>query len=82
MNRGIIEHEKRLAVAAMAVLLIVLFFVLICVGRYPISPLRAFEIIGNALLGNQEGMDIYESLPRFQGLGTATSILFPNNTPP
>ena len=41
--------------------LIVLFFVLICVGRYPISPLRAFEIIGNALLGNQEGMDIYES---------------------
>ena len=61
MNRGIIEHEKRLAVAAMAVLLIVLFFVLICVGRYPISPLRAFEIIGNALLGNQEGMDIYES---------------------
>ena len=61
MNRGIIEHEKRLAVAAMAVLLIVLFFVLICVWRYPISPLRAFEIIGNALLGNQEGMDIYES---------------------
>ena len=57
----IIEHEKRLAVAAMAVLLIVLFFVLICVGRYPISPLQAFEIIGKALLGNQEGMDIYES---------------------
>ena len=61
MSRGILEYEKRLAVAAMAVLLIVLFFALICVGRYPISPLRAFEIIGKAVFGNREGMDIYES---------------------
>ena len=61
MNRGIIEHKKGLAVAAMTAFLVILFFTLICVGRYPISPLRAFEIMGKSLLGNTEGLDAYES---------------------
>ena len=45
MNRGIIEHKKGISVAAMTAFLVILFFTLICVGRYPISPLRAFEIM-------------------------------------
>ena len=61
MNRGIIEHKKGMAVAAMTAFLVILFFTLICVGRYPISPLRAFEIMGKSLLGNTEGLDAYES---------------------
>ena len=61
MNRGIIEHKKGMAVAAMTAFLVILFFTLICVGRYPISPLRAFEIMGRSLLGNTEGLDAYES---------------------
>ena len=61
MNRGIIEHKKGISVAAMTAFLVILFFTLICVGRYPISPLRAFEIMGKSLLGNTEGLDAYES---------------------
>ena len=45
----------------MTIALIVLFLVLICVGRYPISPFRAFEIIGRSFIGKTDGMDVYES---------------------
>ena len=45
----------------MTIALIVLFLVLICVGRYPISPFRAFEIIGRSFVGKTDGMDVYES---------------------
>ena len=47
MDRGILENKKRPAMFIMTIALIVLFLVLICVGRYPISPFRAFEIIGS-----------------------------------
>ena len=40
----------------MTIALIVLFLVLICVGRYPISPFRAFEIIGRSFIGKTDGM--------------------------
>ena len=45
----------------MIIALIALFLVLICVGRYPISPFRAFEIIGRSFVGKTDGMDVYES---------------------
>ena len=45
----------------MIIALIALFLVLICVGRYPISPFRAFEIIGRSFIGKTDGMDVYES---------------------
>ena len=35
----------------MIIALIAQFLVLICVGRYPISPFRAFEIIGRSFVG-------------------------------
>ena len=45
----------------MTIALSALFLVLICVGRYPISPFRAFEIIGRSFVGKIDGMDVYES---------------------
>ena len=61
MDRGILENNKRPAMFIMTIALIVLFLVLICVGRYPISPFRAFEIIGRSFIGKTDGMDVYES---------------------
>ena len=60
MNRGIIEHRKKQAMAVMAAVLGGLFFALICVGRYPVNPLRVLEIMGKALFGSREGVDVYE----------------------
>ena len=61
MDRGILENNKRPVMFIMTIALIVLFLVLICVGRYPISPFRAFEIIGRSFIGKTDGMDVYES---------------------
>ena len=61
MDRGILENKKRPAMFIMIIALIALFLVLICVGRYPISPFRAFEIIGRSFVGKTDGMDVYES---------------------
>ena len=61
MDRGILENKKRPAMFIMIIALIALLLVLICVGRYPISPFRAFEIIGRSFVGKTDGMDVYES---------------------
>ena len=62
MDRGILENNKRPVMFIMTIALIVLFLVLICVGRYPISPFRAFEIIGRSFVGKTDGLSI--RLPR------------------
>lgn len=55
------EHKKNWVIPGMLIVLVVLFFSLICIGRYPITPFRAFEVIWKALIGETEGLDIYES---------------------
>lgn len=61
MNQNAVEQKKRWILAGMFFFLVILFFLLICVGRYPVTPARAFEIMIKALMRRTEGLDLYES---------------------
>ena len=59
-QRHLSHHRQKLVVLALAILLVAVFLVLICVGRYSVSPIEAFRIMGAALMGKTEQLDPYQ----------------------
>lgn len=59
-QRHLTPHRQKLVVLALAILLVAVFLVLICVGRYSVSPIEAFRIMGAALMGKTEQLDPYQ----------------------
>ena len=52
--------RQRMVVLGLGVALAAVFLALICVGRYGVSPLEAFRIIGAALVGRTGELDPYQ----------------------
>lgn len=60
MGKGIFKNKK-LCILVLSVLLLLLILTFICLGRYPVSPHKAFMIIYKTITGDVSGLDAHEA---------------------
>ena len=60
MGKGFFKNKK-LCILVLFVLLLLLILTCICLGRYPVSPYKAFMIIYKTITGDVSGLDVHET---------------------
>ena len=60
MGKGFFKNKK-LCILVLFVLLLLLILTFLCLGRYPVSPYKAFMIIYKTITGDVSGLDVYET---------------------
>ena len=60
MGKGFFKNKK-LCILVLSVLLLLLILTCICLGRYQVSPYKAFMIIYKTITGDVSGLDVHET---------------------